>query len=231
MIESSYKLRNSDNKGFTLVELIVVLVILAILAAILIPALLGYIDEASTKQDILDAKNIMTAAQTYLDKLYGSDSTPNYEFHENLVSGNDGQYTWSKKYTKGVCNIAGILYGDNNNYKDKDSYCPYIIGIYVGSYPVYENNNIHKAYTVYGIIYQRSKTSNTICFNGEEWITDMKGLEWPFNQKKGNEWSGTKPAVTIDGKNIAVVGYYLHMYSNNPASYINKIKQNGRVTE
>ena len=39
---------HSKNKkrGFTLVELIVVLVILAILAALLIPALTGYIDKA-----------------------------------------------------------------------------------------------------------------------------------------------------------------------------------------
>ena len=36
--------KEMNNKGFTLVELIVVLVILAILAAILVPALLGYID-------------------------------------------------------------------------------------------------------------------------------------------------------------------------------------------
>ena len=35
-----------SKKGFTLVELIVVLVILAILAALLIPALTGYIDKA-----------------------------------------------------------------------------------------------------------------------------------------------------------------------------------------
>ena len=40
------KRMRKDNKGFTLVELIVVLVILAILAAILVPALLGYIDKA-----------------------------------------------------------------------------------------------------------------------------------------------------------------------------------------
>ena len=36
--------RRSKKGGFTLVELIVVLVILAILAALLIPALTGYID-------------------------------------------------------------------------------------------------------------------------------------------------------------------------------------------
>ena len=41
----------NKKRGFTLVELIVVLVILAILAALLIPALTGYIDKA--KKDSL----------------------------------------------------------------------------------------------------------------------------------------------------------------------------------
>ena len=41
--------KTKDNKGFTLVELIVVITILAILAAILVPALLGYIDKAKNQ--------------------------------------------------------------------------------------------------------------------------------------------------------------------------------------
>lgn len=63
--------KNTNNKGFTLVELIVVLVILAILAAILVPALLGYIDRAREKQYVLNAKSALTAAQAELSSLYG----------------------------------------------------------------------------------------------------------------------------------------------------------------
>ena len=62
----------NNNKGFTLVEMIIVLVILAILAAILIPTLLGYIDESKEKQYLLNAKNCLNAAQAELTKLYAA---------------------------------------------------------------------------------------------------------------------------------------------------------------
>ncbi len=67
-------IRNTDskNKGFTLVELIVVLVILAILAAILVPALLGYIDRAKGSQLLLRDNSIMKGWQAQLTKVYAT---------------------------------------------------------------------------------------------------------------------------------------------------------------
>ena len=63
--------RRSKKGGFTLVELIVVLVILAILAALLIPALTGYIDRAKEKNVIAETRQCVMAAQTLADEAYG----------------------------------------------------------------------------------------------------------------------------------------------------------------
>lgn len=59
------------NKGFTLVELIVVLVILAILAALLVPALTGYIDKAKEKKVIAETRMVVMAVQTVASEAYG----------------------------------------------------------------------------------------------------------------------------------------------------------------
>lgn len=67
--------RRSKKGGFTLVELIVVLVILAILAALLIPALTGYIDRAKEKNVIAETRQVVMAAQTLYDEAYGNSNT------------------------------------------------------------------------------------------------------------------------------------------------------------
>ena len=110
--------------GFTLVELICVLVILAILAAMLVPSLTGYIDKAKQQSYISEAKGIWTAAQAAASEYYGLQNTQ--ELMDNslttscIIDGvqytnlgrvsnsalRDEQTNWHKKCTRGSQLIA-----------------------------------------------------------------------------------------------------------------------------
>lgn len=55
-----------NNKGFTLVEIIVVLVILAILAAATIPSMLGFVNDAKKKANSAEVRAVYLAMQSYV---------------------------------------------------------------------------------------------------------------------------------------------------------------------
>ena len=78
----------NKKKGFTLVELIVVLAILAILAAMLVPALTGYIDKANEKKVIATARQYYVAAQTVVSEAYANGD----EIKEIIVSISDNWF-------------------------------------------------------------------------------------------------------------------------------------------
>ncbi len=156
------RLYTKDDRGFTLVELIVVLVILAVLAAVLIPALLGYIDRAKVSQDVISAKNCMTATQAELSALYATsgDTSGNHSILEDTPgfgNGNNDVQAAGSEFAKKVFKTA-----DEN---------PYLYVIGVGNYDKYIADKPHYPYTVYLAMYQKTADSQLLIYDGTNWTT------------------------------------------------------------
>ena len=96
-----------EKKGFTLVELIVVLVILAILAALLIPALTGYIDKAKEKSITAETRQAVMAAQTLIDEEYAN-VTEGSNSITGLQTGDSDPFTATKIRKVPAANIASV---------------------------------------------------------------------------------------------------------------------------
>ena len=157
---------SKKNKGFTLVELIVVVVILAILAAILVPALLGYIDKAKRQQDLLRAKNCLTAAQTELVSLYAK-GTPLQDYVKNAEKDTNKE---SGKVVDMIFNMDSPIRQHILAAADDD---PYMLLIGTGSYEAYQNTpQEHYAYTVYFVAYWPTKESDILFFDGTGWTNE-----------------------------------------------------------
>ncbi len=141
-------MKKNNNKGFTLVELIVVLVILAILAAILVPALLGYIDKAKQGQYAEEAHSILTAVQAQATEAYAKGATTAPKATEIDVNTVNNIVSPTKVET-----IDAVAYGTD--------------GTGVGS-----NSSKHSAFTVKTLKVTFTSQNNTkvqMSFDGKSW--------------------------------------------------------------
>lgn len=64
-----------DKKGFTLIEIVIVLVIIAILSAMLVPSMMGWIDDSKKKSFLQEARSALTATQAEIANLYVAGET------------------------------------------------------------------------------------------------------------------------------------------------------------
>ena len=222
-----------DNNGFTLVEMIVVIVILAVLSSLALPAFITYIDEAKTQEDIINAKELMNAGQKVFDELYAEDELPNrpHNSYDTILT-TGGDINWYSGFSKRFKECANLYTGKTQNPSTGFKYdenCPYLVALCVGSHRdnalTTNDPRVRKrAYTVYGIVYQRTPDSNAICFDGTQWITEMKGNSWPF-------YNNNKNMIRINGKEIMVTLYWINGFVpyGDISKSTNQIKTYGRA--
>lgn len=100
------------NCGFSIIELVAVIAIIAILAAAIIPKVGKYSKQALNTRNIMDAQNIVQAAELYNmdcenEKEKIKDTTTIKELESKLYNGNNEDKSYLNKWPE-------------LNYKDKD---------------------------------------------------------------------------------------------------------------
>ena len=146
-------IKRNNKKGFTIVELVIVIAVIAILAGVLIPTFAGVISKANASNALQAAKNAYTNDLALLDGQVKNYTEPDYnnptytvetEFDENatyytktddnkyeaatnLTRFEEGKQYYTVAYNDSICEGEFVVSGDDYTYTyENDEYkCEY----------------------------------------------------------------------------------------------------------
>ena len=95
-----------DKKGFTLVEMIVVIVIIGILLAILVPGMFKYIQKAKDKQILVDARTAYLDVQMAAQEAYGANGITGSDVATEFKTIKDFEGDRTVTVTNGTKNVT-----------------------------------------------------------------------------------------------------------------------------
>ena len=205
MFKRIAKTKHKSRQAFTLVELIIVLVILAVIAAMLVPALTGYIKKSKREKYYEDAHYALVASQSVITEVYGMGLDPNdetsfatttdhgnvYWYTDSNQSGSDKSAVWGDK-------VLALM--DRQRGKTE----PYILIFGVGSSrrdsADGKTGNVHttelQQHTVYYLAYVATDKSPAVFYVNGEW-----SYSYPKIDKNSviHEWN---PSGKFNYKNV-----------------------------
>ena len=170
------------DKGFTLVELVIVVLIVAILIAIIIPVTIGIINSNKESDAKMTGRDIMNAVQVGFNELAINNElwysiNGNMGIILNKDRNNKGKSDFVRdNFKSGFIDISNTIPIINilNNIEESSK----IVSLYVGAGNVmtyYDGDDINRMYTAYTIVYQLEDSDYVYFYDGKEFTKT-----WPF---------------------------------------------------